>query len=381
MKKSIIALLHAAYWLAYLTLIAFFIKLVPGYSRIPATKSLSGMVHILFWSGVTVFAVIPGISGFYSFYSIGFGRFLRQKKIPALALFGISVALITGVLTVATLGFFVIPQLFRNNGPEELMYMTVFLTLLTLIHGILGLVLRGFVVSYGDIQLKEDLNRKNYETELALVKSQVNPHFLFNTIHNIDVLIGIDAEKASAYLNKLSDIMRFMLYETKTEKIELSKELSYIEKYIDLQKIRTANQKYIHYSVEGDPLDWRIEPMLFIPFIENAFKHAENKKIENAIDIRFVIEKDRIVFDCTNSYPDGSSAGADIAVSDMSGSDPDKIISGKTSSGKTVPDQGGIGNELIRRRLSLLYPGKHTLELSQTGGIYRARLTLQKDAH
>ncbi len=120
--------------------------------------------------------------------------------------------------------------------------------------------------------------------ELALVKSQINPHFLFNTINNIDVLISKDAERASAYLNKLSDIMRFMLYETKPAKIPLPKELTYIEKFIELQKIRTTNEHYVNYSIKGDTANFMIPPMLLISFIENAFKYADNKKVENAIN-------------------------------------------------------------------------------------------------
>ena len=185
--------------------------------------------------------------------------------------------------------------------------------------------------------------------ELALVKSQINPHFLFNTINNIDVLIEKDAVKASAYLNKLSDIMRFMLYETKTEKIPLSKELQYIEKYIDLQRIRTSNPNYVNYTVEGDPCDLMIEPMLFIPFIENAFKHAEGKKAEDAIKIRFSIGHRSIAFDCENRY----------SVYQLE-----------------RPDHSGMGNDLIKKRLSLLYPGKHSLDIVTGDGIYKAKLTL-----
>ena len=185
--------------------------------------------------------------------------------------------------------------------------------------------------------------------ELELIKSQINPHFLFNTINNIDVLIAKDAARASAYLNKLSDIMRFMLYETKTEKITLDKELTYIEKYIDLQKIRTSNMNYVNYYVVGDSSNLMIAPMLFIPFIENAFKHTENKKVENAINIKIIIEKEMIIFDCENYY---------------------------TKETQVKPDQSGLGNELIQKRLTLLYPNKHTLEIINKNNTYKVKLVL-----
>jgi two-component system, LytTR family, sensor kinase len=231
--------------------------------------------------------------------------------------------------------------------------MGVVMSLNTLACGIIGLIIKGFIISYGDIKLKEDLNKKNYETELALIKSQINPHFLFNTINNIDVLIEKDAAKASAYLNKLSDIMRFMLYETKTEKIPFEKELLYIEKYIDLQKIRTSNEKFINYSLIGEPGDLLIVPMLFIPFIENAFKHSENKRIENAIKIKIIIEKGRIIFDCENNYSENV---------------------------QVLTDQGGLGNEIIRKRLKLLYPDKHILDITDQNNEYHVKLTINGES-
>jgi sensor histidine kinase YesM len=222
------------------------------------------------------------------------------------------------------------------------------------INGVIGLVMKGFITWYEEIKLKEDLDHKNYEMELALVKSQISPHFLFNTINNIDVLIEKDAKKASVYLNKLSDIMRFMLYETKTEEIFLTEELTYIEKYIDLQKIRTSNPNYVHFQVYGDPEDVTIAPMLFIPFIENAFKYAENKKVENAIKIRVVIVKDRIGFDCENVFSDETEGR---------------------------PEPGGLGNDLIRRRLMLLYPRTHSLEITNLNNVYKVTLILYNHAH
>jgi LytS/YehU family sensor histidine kinase len=213
----------------------------------------------------------------------------------------------------------------------------------------MGLVLQGFISWYADIKLKEALSKKNHEMELALVKSQINPHFLFNTINNIDVLIQKDAVKASAYLNKLSDIMRFMLYETKTEKIPLAQELEYIEKYIDLQKIRTSNLNYVNYNLQGDAGSLMIAPILFIPFIENAFKHSENKKIDNAININVVIENGKIIFDCENSY---------------------------STDTQTKLGHSGLGNELIQKRLNLLYPEKHTLAISDENKIYKVKLII-----
>jgi LytS/YehU family sensor histidine kinase len=221
------------------------------------------------------------------------------------------------------------------------------------VNGIIGLVMKGFISWYGDIRVKAALNQKNVETELALVKSQLNPHFLFNTINNIDVLITIDPIRASVYLNQLSDIMRFMLYETKTADIALAKELAYIEKYIALQKIRTSNPDAVSYIVAGDPGAIRIAPMLFMPFIENAFKHAEsNKTTSRAIAIYITIEDDTTCFECENIYTEGSE----------------------------VMNNGGLGNDLITKRLHLLYPHTHLLEIIKQNNIYKIKLVIRHHA-
>ncbi|HEY4060473.1 MAG TPA: histidine kinase [Puia sp.] len=309
----------------------------------------------IFLSPVGIFVFLPGLFGFYLFYTVLFTRLLQRKRLVRLFVVGLFVAVAGGTGTFGLLYLLWMPAFFAHNDMGSAVGAMVFLSLLTLVHGIIGLVLRGFITSYDDIQLKKDLNRRNYEMELALIKSQINPHFLFNTINNIDVLIGMDAVKASGYLNKLSDIMRFMLYETKTEKIPLTKEMTYIGKYIDLQKIRTVNPYYVNYRVDGAIDERMIEPMLFIPFIENAFKHATNKKTENAITILFVMEEERIVFYCENTYTEAQGG-----VSDESG--------------------GGLGNGLIRKRLELLYPGRHVLEITTENETYKAKLILTTHA-
>lgn len=338
MKKSIIVLLHIIYWVMYLSIIVTIIKLV----------NEAHPVNITWFNIFLSSALIPALLGFYFSYWFLFSRFLKRKKILGFFLSGILVYIMSAIIQEIYLTLTPGPGIFAEQW-DSAIGITLTLTLIALINGIMGLVLRGFISWYGDIKLKEDLNRKNYEVELELVKSQINPHFLFNTINNIDVLIEKDPSKASAYLNKLSDIMRFMLYETKTEKISLEKELTYIEKYIELQKIRTTNPTYVNYSVVGDTGNLMIAPMLFISFIENAFKHAENKKVENAINIKIIIEKEMIIFDCENNY---------------------------TNETQVKPDQSGLGNELIQKRLTLLYPNKHTLEITNKNNTYKVKLSL-----
>lgn len=236
-----------------------------------------------------------------------------------------------------------------KNGRSTAVRVIIVMTLIGAVCGIVALVIKGFITWFNEIKLKEALKEKTYEMEMALIKSQLDPHLLFNTINNIDALILTDTVAASDYLNKLSDIMRFMLYETKPEQILLSKEIEYIEKYIALQKIRTANKDYVRFTITGNVGSKKIAPMIFIPFIENAFKHTNNKKLENAISIDICVKAQQIQFRCENKFDSKPSA--------------------------RQPDSG-LGNELIQKRLNLVYPGKHALEVNKTDDLYSVNLTI-----
>ncbi len=345
MKKSAVALLHITYWIIYLFLAAIIFAVLNAAKRQVTFKFL---YTALLYKPFGFAAVLPAVFGFYTFYLILFDRYLAKKKMFKLVLAAIIAALTGSILTLVTI-YFVFPDTSVNWGVNDIIAMWLLLAFISGINGVTGLVTKGFINWFNDIKFKLELNKRNYEMELALMKSQINPHFLFNTINNIDVLITKDATRASEYLNKLSDIMRFMLYETKPAKIYLNKELAYIEKFIELQKIRTTNQRYIQYTVKGDSANLMIPPMLFIPFIENAFKHAENKKIENAININLEIENEKIIFECENTYHQNI---------------------------QMQQEHSGLGGELIRKRLALLYPGKHTLAITNNKGLYKVALSL-----
>jgi two-component system, LytTR family, sensor kinase len=344
MKKSGIILLHTGYWILYMILISSFLLLIPAGNK---DHSLHALGYTLFLSKFTLFAIIPEIAGFYCFYFFLFSGFLQKKRFIALFFAAPLTALACGILATTILTVPVNAEWWAHNGWASVAGITFFISALALLHGIIALVMKGFFTWFGDIKLKEELNRKNYEMELELVKSQINPHFLFNTINNIDVLIETDAPKASAYLKKLSDIMRFMLYETKPDRIMLSKELIHIQKYVELQKIRSSNPGYVNYAVEGNDSNQLIAPMIFIPFIENAFKHAENKKKENAVNIKFMIDEKSVQFYCENKF---------------------------SANTKSNTEHPGLGNDLMKKRLQLLYPQKHQLHISSENQMYVIKL-------
>lgn len=221
-------------------------------------------------------------------------------------------------------------------------------------YAVIGIVLAFINDWFRKKMTHEKLLQENLRTELELLKSQINPHFLFNTLNNIDILIESEPFKASEYLKKLSEILRFMLYETKSESVALKKEIEYISKYIELQKIRTDNAKYVDFEIEGNIEKQIIAPMVFIPFIENAFKYSSNKKIENAITIKFDIESKKISFYCKNYFE---------------------------HFGNVSSDENGLGNKLIKQRLDLLYKNNHTLHIKAVENWYIVDLTIQINDH
>lgn len=341
MKKSLKLLLHIGFWLGHTIIVSM---IMFAALRTEEISQADAYYYFFFVFGV---AFIPPVASFYAHYTFLFRKYLQRRKIALSIVF--SVILATGA---TFLGFSFIYMTSEEAAVcvyTGFPYAFSFTFGLSLLYGIIALVLKGFLTWFEELKLKEELLEKTHQMELELVKSQLDPHFLFNTINNIDILIEKDPEEASQYLKKLSDIMRFMLYQTKGEEIPLSRELEYIEKYIELQKIRTSNQKYVQYEVSGTADQKQVAPMIFIPFIENAFKHASNKKMENAVDIGIKIAENSIIFTCKNKFQkhNASKNGAN-----------------------------GLGNDLIQKRLHLLYPQKHILEVNKASDLYSVHLTL-----
>jgi len=353
MNRSLIWLIHILYWALFISLLMLIFAImaaIPGFDRITG-GNINGF---RFWIKlVTGFAIIPGLVSFYITYTVLFNQFLSKKKFVSFCILGIIVSIFAAVIgaLVESLPFLMGSRYLFGDGYNSAISIILVMSIGALINGVIGAILKGFISWYNDIKLKEDLLHKNYEMELSLIKLQVNPHFLFNTLNNIDVLIETDKQKASVYFRKLSDILRFMLYETKTEKIPVSKELEYIEKYIDLQRLRNANPAFIDFSVRGNPGNREIEPMLFIPFIENAFKHADNKKLVHAILVKFDFTGTDIVFECSNKY---------------------------SANKPKENDSFGLGNDLIEKRLALLYPKNHQLTITKDSNRYTVNLIIQE---
>lgn len=203
---------------------------------------------------------------------------------------------------------------------------------------------------------KKELEYKTTQTELNFLRSQINPHFLFNTLNNLYALTLKKSDAAPQTVLKLSEIMRYMLYECNERKVLLSQEINYLKNYIELEKLRLSSDFEIKLDVEGEVEAYRISPLLLTPFIENAFKHG----INNRLNLGFIHMKIKIAFD-------------------------ELYLTIKNSKGDSKPVQvpkkksGGIGLANVKRRLEILYPEKHKLDIQENATSYNVQLKIKLD--
>ena len=186
----------------------------------------------------------------------------------------------------------------------------------------------------------EELRRKQSETELLALKTNIHPHFLFNNLNSLYALARRKSDETPKYILQLSDLMRYMIYESNDQFVELEKEISYITNYLELQKLRCKNKTRIQYVIEGEPNSHKIAPFLMIPFIENSFKHGGlNQFDRDIIDLMIRIDGENLEMKLRNSVP--------------------------RQSGEEIDQIGGFGIENVKSRLDSLYKNKHELTLSK----------------
>lgn len=201
---------------------------------------------------------------------------------------------------------------------------------------------------------KKELQSQNLASELNFLKSQINPHFLFNTLNNLYALSLKKSDKAPETVLMLSEMMRYMLYECNVEKVPLTKEVNYLKNYLELEKIRLGKNFDITFEVHGDEKDMEIAPLMFIPFIENSFKHGMNNLISDGfVHIDLFLKEGEI----------------DMTIKNNNGH--------QNLKGEDQKNSGGIGLINIRRRLNLIYPSKHNLDISQDEKTYTVNLHIQ----
>lgn len=199
-----------------------------------------------------------------------------------------------------------------------------------------------------DTQLIGELQQANLNAELEQLKNQINPHFLFNMLNNANVLTKKDPDKASQVLVKLSDLLRYQLYDSAREKVLLTSDIRFLEDFLNLEKVRRDNFDFL-ISKEGDFNGIQIPPLLFISFVENAVKHNNDSENASFVHLFFNVSNNTLQFKCINSKPIKKAV--------------------KTTT-------GGLGLLNVKRRLELLFPALHSLTIDDLEETYVVELNL-----
>lgn len=196
---------------------------------------------------------------------------------------------------------------------------------------------------------KQEIETEKLATELSFLKSQINPHFLFNTLNNIYSLALIKSDKTADAVLKLSAIMRYVISETKRYTVPLDKEIEFVKHYIELQRVRLTDKVTIHFDIEGDTAMMEVPPLILIPFVENAFKYGISTKEPSIIHFDITVKGRTLSFFSQNHiFP--VSLGSE--------------------------ENTGIGLKNTKRRLELLYPGRHELKAKPENNNFIVKLTL-----
>ncbi|HEY1045940.1 MAG TPA: histidine kinase [Bacteroidia bacterium] len=204
-------------------------------------------------------------------------------------------------------------------------------------------------------QSNKELQKLNIESELRFLKSQINPHFLFNNLNNLYALTLKQSDLAPDAVLKLSNILRFGLYESQKQKVPIDDDIQFIRDYIELEKLRLGERTDIILNVHGSTFGKMIEPFLFINFIENAFKHGANPTLgKSRIQIDYFLDADhnQLIFTISNTKP---------------------LVLNELDRAKV----GGIGLKNVQTRLNILYPNRHELKIVNETELYTVSLILQ----
>ncbi len=335
MKKGLQIFWHIFIWLS---LISFFLFLVRNNTRFNPQSIL-----VIFG----LYGII-NVSLFYLNYLILIPRFLNRKQYALYAAMVLLIVIAYGFAKYGVGLLFPSYVLLRETN-EAITFTSYFIS--TVISStmfiFMSVVLKFSIDWFLNERIRRDLENQRLTAELAFLKSQITPHFLFNSLNSIYSLAYQRSENTPGAILKLSEIMRYMLYESNDNKVALEKELQYLQNYIDLQKIRFGDKAFIDFKIEGTVNDQRIVPLLLIAFIENAFKHGVANDAASAIKLLINIEDSRLYFYIKNKKHANNRDAA-----------------------------GGIGLANVKRRLDLLYPGKYNLEIRDEIDTYTCELSL-----
>lgn len=332
-RKYLEIFIHVVIWL-----LAIFLPLVlfnNPEQELTADKLLFFIIHI------SLFVAI-----FYSNYLFFIPKFLQRKKF---ILYIISIIISIGLLVMINhyassqiLPEFAAPNAHNYRFRGSLIFFSAFLvTISTSIK-----VTQNW---YYNEKQNNIIKNEKLNSELSFLKSQVNPHFLFNTLNNIYSLANRKSEYTGEAIMKLSHLMRYMLDEAKKDTVNLQKEIDYLVDYIELQKLRMPDKSKVIFNLDGNSSEKKIEPMLLIPFVENAFKHGDIFSEDAKISILLRIEERQLYFKVEN----------------------------KINNALVQDKSGGIGLNNLKKRLEYLYSEKHEFTTEVKDDVFVSELKIQ----
>ena len=225
--------------------------------------------------------------------------------------------------------------------------------LLTLFVLVFNVCVRLFFFTIRRDESIKELEKEKLRSELEYLKFQINPHFFMNSLNNIHALIDIDKEKAQTAVRELSGLMRYVLYEKSSMFVPLEKEVCFLNDFIELMRLRYTDKLVLNVDFTAEMQGVSVPSLLFMQFVENAFKHGVTYKRQSVINISLCVDEagENVVFTCCNTLPTEAQASPQ-------------------------PLAGGIGIENVRKRLGLLYGGKAALRISCDGGWYNVELKI-----
>jgi sensor histidine kinase YesM len=338
-SRSVRILLHIVFWLSYLLLYTILAKLnspTNSFIKIALTTSAFSLPIDIIATYFTIYVLMP--------------RFLYTAQYVKFFIWFV-VSAIFFVIMVHVIDYYVyIPNYHPEHAYKRSFWKFPYFFYIVSTYAV---VILAVAIKLGrrwfeSQDRQKELERQNLRSELAMLKHQISPHFLFNTLNNIDSLIGQNPQKASAAIIRLSDIMRYMLYNSQEKQVLLHKEIEYIASVIKLQSLRMATKGFIQLEIEGQPAKKKVAPLLLIPFIENAIKHGNKSVPAPGIRIAISIDDKDLHFNIVNQVDNNQQKDA----------------------------KGGIGLQNVKRRLELLYPDKHVLQIRETQDIFEVSLKI-----
>lgn len=333
MQKLLYFIVHFLFWTTFIALSWVSIKSNPG-----------ELAFIASHPGASFMLLLWGALNFYAFYYYFQPVFLDTRKYLVYLLVGILFNVIMSLLFVGA--FWLIYTDFREFATQKFLEGIGGSFLISQC----GSLLRGFISWNQNLQDRTALENQSLRNELAMLKAQLSPHFLFNTLNNIDSLIYKSQDEASAMLIKLATLLRYMLYESDGKEVPLEKEMTYIRQLTALQRLRFEQPDYVELTVDQEVNDVTIAPLLFLPFIENAFKFVSQPESMPAIRIHVNATGKAIKLMCQNYFnPNASNA---------------------------VEQRQGIGLANARRRLELLYPDAFDLQINKNNNLFVVNLSI-----